>query len=82
MKAKRVKIDLIPVIIEPVNSGYIAEVYSEVQGGGEVFDFIKLKNGMVICLGNEMMGMYKSMDQYEGIDGGDEPYLACVPLKK
>jgi hypothetical protein len=61
------------------NSPHMNKAYSEVGGGGEVFDFITLHDGKVICIGNGLIGVYASWNDFEA---GDNDALSLVPLKE
>ena len=62
-----------------MQSQNIEKVYTEIGGGGELFDFITLKNGQVICIGNDLIGVYRNFDDFE--TGLRDPQ-ALVPLTK
>jgi hypothetical protein len=57
----------------------ITKSYTEVGGGGELFDMIRLKNGQVVCIGNGLIGIYANENDYE--TGKNDPQ-ALVPLNK
>lgn len=43
---------------------YIANSYVENTGGGCLVDIIELKNGNVLIIDNEYIGLYKSLDAF------------------
>jgi hypothetical protein len=47
-------------------SEYIVGIESEHTGGGNILDFIILKNGKVLCINDEYVGLYNSIEDVFG----------------
>ncbi len=47
---------------------YVKSIETEQTGGGVMLDYVTLKNGYVIVIGEDMVCVYRSMDDFEAGD--------------
>lgn len=49
---------------------WVKRTFTENTGGGFMVDFIELQDGRIIAISDELIALYKSMDDfYEGAEG-------------
>ena len=47
---------------------FVSKAYTEQSGGGVMLDFLTLEDGTILCISEDMIGLYDSMESFENND--------------
>jgi hypothetical protein len=60
---------------------FVKEAYTEQSGGGVMLDMLTLDDGKVICISNDMIGYYESMESFNSNDKAPQ-YIERFEISK
>jgi hypothetical protein len=64
------------------NHTFIELIETEMTGGGCMIDFVYLKNGQVLAIDNNLVGLYDSIDDFWDGRDGNWDHVKTIELKE